>query len=630
MLRRGGLIAAAAAVTVFGLPVAAGRAAPAPHAQLRVDQAGYVTSEAKQAIVMTSQPAGGAAFELRRHGRVVLAGRVARTDRGAWNATYAHTYAVRFGSVHRAGSYLLVVHTTPAVRAHVRIRSIGSLYRQVLGYGVRFDQVQRDGARVVAGPLHRRPAHRHDARAAVYAWPNFDPDTDEITDPGLTRIGGPVDAAGGWFDAGDYVKFTHTAAFADVVLQSAQRELGSSAPPALGREARYGLTWLMKMWHPSTRTLYLQVGTGNGTANGKYYGDHDLWRLPEADDHNAAPVDRFAAAHRPVFAAAAAGRPISPNLAGRVAAAFALAAQNDATPAPRRAAAEFAQAKAILRLADTASPPDPLTTSLPNDFYPESTWHDDMELGSAETALAAQRLHRPSTHWVMRAAHWARGYFRTERGDTFNLYDVSALAHTDLVRAMDGASRVPGLAVSRHALLADLARQLSGAAGHARSDPFHAAGNVAEFDVDSHTFGLIATAGWYHQLTGSSRYDRLATQQRNWLFGTNAWGVSFMVGIGSTYPHCMQHQIANLSGSTTGRAPIALGAVVNGPNSADLFSDGLDGFQDGMRHCALTRYAAFDGHGSRYLDDVRSWQTDEPAIDMTGAAIAAAAAQLAR
>jgi endoglucanase len=29
-----------------------------------------------------------------------------------------------------------------------------------------------------------------------------------------------------------------------------------------------------------------------------------------------------------------------------------------------------------------------------------------------------------------------------------------------------------------------------------------------------------------------------------------------------------------------------------------------------------------------YLDDVRSWQTDEPALDMTGAAIVAAASQL--
>jgi hypothetical protein len=49
-----------------------------------------------------------------------------------------------------------------------------------------------------------------------------------------------------------------------------------------------------------------------------------------------------------------------------------------------------------------------------------------------------------------------------------------------------------------------------------------------------------------------------------------------------------------------------------------------------MRHCtsASSRLHRFDGHGGRYLDDVRSWQTDEPALDMTGAAIIAAAAEL--
>jgi hypothetical protein len=35
------------------------------------------------------------------------------------------------------------------------------------------------------------------------------------------------------------------------------------------------------------------------------------------------------------------------------------------------------------------------------------------------------------------------------------------------------------------------------------------------------------------------------------------------------------------------------------------------------------------GHGGRYVDDVRSWQTSEPAIDMTGTAIIGAALQQA-
>ena len=35
----------------------------------------------------------------------------------------------------------------------------------------------------------------------------------------------------------------------------------------------------------------------------------------------------------------------------------------------------------------------------------------------------------------------------------------------------------------------------------------------------------------------------------------------------------------------------------------------------------------FAGYGSRYVDDVRSWQSSEPALDMTGSAILGAALQ---
>ncbi|HEY2272196.1 MAG TPA: glycoside hydrolase family 9 protein [Jatrophihabitantaceae bacterium] len=628
MLRRTGALLTAAAVTMLGqaaLERTAGAAA-APKAHLRVDQAGYLPHESKWAVLMTSAESGGVRFDIRRHGSVVRHGTVGTTDRGSWNATYRHTYAVRFSELHKSGRYTLVVHSTPTVREPIRVRSMSSLYRTVLGDGVNFYQVQRDGKDVIPGALHRKPSHLHDAHADVYKTPHFNPNTDEITDPKLTKIGGPVNVSGGWFDAGDFLKFTHTAAFGDDILLSAQRELGKHAPASLKAEAHYGLRWLEKMWRPKTKTLYVQVGTGNGTSNGKWFGDHDLFRLPQKDDKNTDPKLKYATSHRPVFEAAKPGTPISPNLAGRVAAAFALAAQVDPK---KQAADEYHQAVSILKLADTASPPNPLTTALPNDFYPEDTWRDDMELGTAEAALAAERLHHSPAHWLRQSAHWAKGYFQHERGDTFNLYDDSALAHADLVTAIR-KHPISDLAVGKKQLIGDLARQLRGAAKHADHDQFGASGNVDEFDVDAHTFGVIAMAGWYHRLTGRSTFDDLASLERDWLFGTNAWGVSFMVGVGQTFPHCMQHQVANLSGSLDGSKPIATGAVVNGPNSKGLFQGGLGGFQDGMRHCSVKSFKPFDGQGSRYLDDVRSWQTDEPALDMTGAAIAAAAAQLSR
>jgi endoglucanase len=77
---------------------------------------------------------------------------------------------------------------------------------------------------------------------------------------------------------------------------------------------------------------------------------------------------------------------------------------------------------------------------------------------------------------------------------------------------------------------------------------------------------------------------------------------------------------------------VLTGAVVNGPNDPSLFEDGLGDYQDGMVVCppgGTDAYARFSGHGSRYVDDVRAWQTDEPALDMTGSAVIGAALQAA-
>jgi hypothetical protein len=311
-----------------------------------------------------------------------------------------------------------------------------------------------------------------------------------------------------------------------------------------------------------------------------------------------------------------------------VSAAFALAAQQDATTDPERAARELKQARLLYARAATRHPPHPLVTALPHAFYPESSWRDDMQLGAAEIALAAHALGQPAGRYLRGSAHWARGVIAGHDTDTLNLYDTSALADSALTDAM---RTIPHgrLAVRSRDLIGHLRGQIERGRRHARHDPFGGAESVAEFDANSHTYGLIASVALYDRLTRTHRYRGFASLERTWLLGGDAWGVTSMVGIGHRFPLCMQHQVANLSGSLDGSPPVDVGAVVNGPNGRDNFEGGLGGFQDGMRHCAASaRLQRFDGHGGRYVDDVRAWQTDEPALDMTGAAIIAAAAEL--
>ncbi|MFI1169098.1 glycoside hydrolase family 9 protein [Streptomyces sp. NPDC020801] len=635
------LRAAVAAVAITGVLAALALTAASPAeavspSRIRVDQAGYLPGEAKQAYLMTGSAVSGATFSVvDSSGATVLSGNVGSTSVGSWNTSYPDVYPISFNSLTTPGTYHIQVSGgTTASSPSFTIKSADSLYGKLVADGVTFFQTQRDGSNVIAGALNRQASHLNDASANIYAWPSFESGgSDTITNSDLSKIGGSVDVSGGWFDAGDYLKFTHTTAYGDALLFAAQRALGSGAPASLGAEAHFGETWLNKAWNQSTKTLYLQVGIGSGNSAGTFTGDHDLWRLPQKDDSDTASKDRYAAAHRPVFQAANAGAKVSPNLAGRISAAFALAAQVDATSNPTQAAAEYQAATSLYANANTSSPPNPLTTTQPNDYYPESTWHDDMEFGAAEIALAAKALgHDPSTY-VSQGATWASDYLASDSGgDTFNLYDTSALAHADLIKAITAAGNPSGLAVTTTQLIADLKKQVRTGATKAASDIFHAGGNYTDFDVNAHTFGLIATEALYRQASNDKSYADFATEQRDWLLGANAWGTSFMVGEGSTFPHCPQHQVANISGSTDGTGAIATGALVNGPNSSSQFSGGLGSYETGMAACppgGSDPFSAYTGHSSRYVDDVRSWQSSEPAIDMTGTAIVGAALQQA-
>jgi hypothetical protein len=627
-MRRGSLLVVGAACLGALLALSAA-SATGTHALLRVDQVGYLPSDPKIAYLMTSAAVSGETYKVvDGSGSTVASGQVTGSSRGSWNSAYSDVYPIDFAIVSTPGSYRVVVDGPVSASSDpFRVESVSALYGPLVADGVSFFRNRRDGSNVIPGPFNRRPSHLNDRSASVYATPKFQSPTSDVIVGDLKKIGGPVDVQGGWFDAGDYLKFTFTAAYADSLLYLAGRALGSQAPPSLLAEAHYGTTWLNKMWVPSKKLLYLQVGIGSG--NGKtFFGDHDLWRLPQADDSDTRRMDYYAARHRPVFEAGAPGARIDPDIVGRVAAAFALAAQADAVQNSSRARTELQAATSLYALANP-HPSRQLGSTVPTSYYQESIWHDAMEFAGTEIALAHQDLGDPTSGYMpylRQAAVWAKDYISADSGkDTLNLYDVSALAHADLITAIARAGSPGGLAVTPAQLIADLKAQVGSVATRASSDIFHAGGDYTNFDVDSHTFGFISTEALYRRATGEGQYSAFAAEQRDWVLGANPWGMSFMVGLGTRFPHCMQSQIPNLAGSLNGQPPIDTGAVVNGPNNQSNFSGGLGGLQAGMRKCENDGGVAFTGHQSEYVDDVRAWQTDEPALDMTASAILAGA-----
>ena len=263
-------------------------------------------------------------FRVLGKGRGVVYKASSTADLGRWNKRYGAVYALTFTGLRQAGTYRVQVGA--AHSAAFRIGPAASLYADLVRNGVSYFTSERDGAGVVPSVLGRKPANLTDAHAYVYADPKYDSNDNLIG--GFTKTGGPVDVSGGWFDAGGgYEKFGFTASYADALLLIAARDVSGHQAPGLRSEAEYGLDWMRKLWNPAKKVMYVQVGIGNG--NAKINGDYDFWFLPQAEDKlGAKPGDKdYYVEYRPVFTAAAPGKKVSPELAGRYAADYALGAQ---------------------------------------------------------------------------------------------------------------------------------------------------------------------------------------------------------------------------------------------------------------------------------------------------------------
>ena len=620
--------AGAAGVARATTGAATGAATP----ELRVDQVGYSNGTAKVAYYMAPRElTGGVPFTVTGPRGVVFRG-TSTDDVGSWNSRYGAVYALNFSALQRTGTYSIKVGQTTS--PSFRIASGQSLYSQLVGNGVRYFTSERDGADVEHQVLDREPANLTDTHATVYAAPKYD-DNDNLL-ANLTKIGGPVNVSGGWFDAGGgYEKFGYTASYADAILLMGSRDFHGSYSSAMRSEAEFGLDWMRKLWNPKQKVMYIQVGIGNGNASGSIGGDYNYWFLPQEEDKlGATPgnLTDYYVEYRPVFEAAPPGHLVSPELAGRYAADYALGAQ---LAGSRASALQWLSlARSVYAMAQTTDVKS-IVTAYPNDYYPGTEWKSAMLWGAAEIALADERAGAPRAviqHDLAVAAKWAKAYIaqgHPKGGDTLNLYDNGALGEAELLRAMGcgtaGHGRLrcaPGLTVmSPSALVSDMGAQLKLGEQSADGDPFGLGTALGDSDATPHAFGLYVTNALYQQYGGSAAYAGFAQRQLDYALGANPWGASFVVGAGSTFPHCMQSEIANLSGSLTGSGALQLGATGDGPSSPGNF-EGL-GSVSGMRACSYGSYGPFDNSAAAYEDNVLSWPSVEPADDYTAISLLA-------
>jgi len=589
--------------------------------QVRVNQVGYTSSSPKVAFVMLARPVSRVSFEITTPYGVAYRG-TSTDDVGSWNSAYRAVYQLGFSGVRTPGQYQVkILSPAAAVSPTFTIGDGTQLYQQLVNNAVQYFTSERDGSDVDSAVLGRQPANLTDENAYVYADPAYDSNDNLLGT--FKKIGGPVDVSGGWFDAGGgYEKFAFTASYADALMLIAARDYPGSYA-MLQPEATFGLQWITKLWNPARKVLYAQVGIGNGNVSNTIQGDYNFWFLPQQEDRmNTSPGGNpgptaYYVKYRPVFEAAPPGQPVSPDLAGRFAADFALGAQLSASTDPAQARHMLSLARGVYAMAKTTDVGQ-LVTAFPHDYYPGTEWKSDMLWGAAEIALADEATGAPAARLradLTTAARWAGAYIAQAHPDTFNLYDTGAVAEAELLQAMQQAGTSWWSPIAPGALLGDLAAQLRTGEAQAKGDPFALGTQLGASDASPHAFGLFITDALYQKYGGSSQFESFAQQQLNFALGANGWGSSFVVGAGTVFPHCMQSEIANLAGSLTGTGNFQLGATTDGPSSPANFT-GL-GTVSGMRACSAGNFAPFNTKAAAYEDNVVSWPSVEPADDYT-------------
>ena len=599
----------------------------AAEADIRINQLGYETGGSAVAYLITTAPESGGNFTVVDDTGTAVFNAPVPASTGTWGSYTV--YRLSFPAK-KPGRYTLEVTGNVTAASHAfSIAKPAKLYAVPLANALSFYQNERDGSDYIASPLRTAPAHLNDASATVFTTPPVQ--GDRIVGD-LSPTGQAIDTSGGWWDAGDYLKFVETHSYTVAMLLTGVRDfpsqLGASAPASdFTSEAKFGTSWLLKMWDDKAQQLFYETGIGIDFVKQKTLSDHDLWRLPQVDDTlKQGDADYQYINHRPVFAAGPAGAPISPNLAGRLAATFALCFTDYKNTDLAFAQRCLLSAEHIFDLANTK--PGRLLTALPYDFYPETEWRDDLEWGATELdiaitnagkALPANLPHSDPAYYLTQAANWAHAYITgpNDAADTLNLYDTSGIAHYELYRAIDLAGDPQGLAVSKADLVADLERQLAGATKQANRDPFGFGVSWGTYDTTSHGAGLSLMASEYAQLTGTGSWNNMATGWLGNIMGANIWGLSLIVGDGTNFPDCLQHQVANIEGSLSGKSPVLAGAAVEGPNATNAIAHG---FLDGMRACppgGSDRYKKYTGDGARFWDNQQNYPNTEPAIDLT-------------
>jgi hypothetical protein len=578
------------AVTGAWLATAATAVGASDEIFIRLNQIAYAPREPKLAIGFSREPLPSE-FQLvsaQDEHKIFFIGPATPITNAAWGR-FNHHAELDFSAFHRSGSYRIKVGDACSLPVCIRTGPSAELPAVLL----EFMRQQRCGF----NPWLNTNCHQLDGRTAY----------------GPLTNGSPLDATGGWHDAGDMLKYLLTSgnATAQMLLAYELEPRGNAADQfdALGRpgangipdlldEARWGLDWMLKL-HPAPGELYHQVADDR---------DHAGWRLPQNDTADygwgkgGARVVYFADGQPQGLRQFKSESTGVANLAGRYAAAMALAYQiwkDD--PRQKDFAArclhagrevfELGQAREGVQQGNSYGAPY---------RYEECTWADDMEWGAAELFRATgqrEYLSHAKRYAALAADDTWMGRAQTKH---YQYYPFVNAGHFRLYDLADRQTRL--------ALAGWYREGIERCLRMGQGNPYHV-GVPFIWCSDNLVVALVTQCQFYERMTGDRRYRRFAAEQRDWLLGRNPWGMTLFTGLGSRSPrdvHLMTVQLLH--------RPVR-GGLVDGPVYERIFKS-----LKGVAIAQPDPLADFQGPAV-YHDDGRDYSSNEPTMDGTASAI---------
>lgn len=559
-------------------------AAPYPqNLVIRVNQAGYLPDAPKVAVICAHEAVTVKTFavvDLR--GKRVFGPATARAEPAF--GPCKKTYRLNFSALRIPGTFIIIANNVASPVIQIR----NDVYRGVTDTLLAYMRQQRS----LWNPLFRDSVHTKDG--VIVDHP--------------TRSGEFVRASGGWADAADYLQYVATSSYATYIMMMAQRDYahasadrhlanglpGRNGLPDLLDEARWGLEWLVRMFRG--RELML-----NQIADDR---DHAFWDLPVRDTSD---YGWGRGGPRPLYPCTGQPQGLFKNknrsngkasTAGKYAAAFALGARmfardsQFASVLSRKAIEAYHLGVENPGVCQTAPARSPY-------FYEEDNWVDDMELAAAELyQLTGRRayLHdamryaraEPITPWMGRDTARHYQWFPWHNNGHYNAWRWASARERSELQGMyrDGLRKVVGRAGN----------------GFRVGIPFIWCSNnlMVSFATQAHL---------YRKMSGSEEFIEYEFAAIDWLFGTNPWGVSMVIGFpagGRTAlsPHSV---VANQLGVWTQR-----GGLLDGPVYSSIYRNLL-----GIRLLDPDEYELYNSGFIVYHDDLGDYSTNEPIMDGT-------------